>query len=73
VFTDETMPDLTGSQLAREIRKLRPDVPVMLMSGYRGAQLSACAHAAGVDGVLHKPLLSRDIAESLARALARIG
>jgi CheY-like chemotaxis protein len=73
VLTDETMPDLTGSQLAREIRKLRPDVPVMLMSGYRGAQLSACAQAAGVDGVLHKPLLSRDIAESLARALARIG
>jgi len=73
ILTDETMPDLTGSQLAREIRKLRPDVPIMLMSGYRGAQLSACAQAAGANGILHKPLLSRDIAESLASALARIG
>ena len=42
----------------------------MLMSGYRGAQLSASAQAAGDNGILHKPLLSRDIAESLAGALA---
>jgi len=70
VLTDETMPGLTGSQLAREIRRLRPDVPVMLMSGCRGAALSAAAQAAAVSGVLHKPLLSRDIAESLARALS---
>ena len=38
----------------------------MLMSGYRGAQLSASAQAVGANGILHKRLLSRDIAESLA-------
>ena len=70
VLTDETMPELTGSQLAREIRKLRPDVPIMLMSGYRGANLSAAAQAAGVTGILHKPLMSRDLAEAIASALS---
>jgi len=69
VLTDETMPELTGTQLAREIRKLRPDIPIMLMSGSPGAQPTAGAPAAGVTGLLYKPLLSRDIAESLASVL----
>jgi FixJ family two-component response regulator len=40
-----------------------------LMSGYGGAQLSERAQAAGVMEVLRKPLVRRDIAEPLARAL----
>jgi hypothetical protein len=35
------MPEFIGTALAREIRLLRPDIPVILMSGYRGAQLRA--------------------------------
>jgi FixJ family two-component response regulator len=41
----------------------------MLMSGYGGTQLSERAQAAGVIDVLRKPLVRRDIAESVARAL----
>jgi CheY-like chemotaxis protein/two-component sensor histidine kinase len=73
VLTDETMPDLSGTELAREIRRLRSDVPIVLMSGYSGARLTERAHAAGVSDVLRKPLVSRDIAEPLARALAAGG
>ena len=40
VLTDETMPDLTGTALAREIRQLRRDISIILMSGYSDAQLS---------------------------------
>jgi CheY-like chemotaxis protein len=69
VLSDETMPDLTGTELAREILRLRPDASVILMSGYSGMQLSEQARAAGVIDVLHKPLIRRDIAESVARAL----
>ena len=71
VLTDETMPELGGTELAHEIRRLRADVPIMLMSGHPGAQLTAGAQAAGIAGILHKPLLSRDLAESLGRVLAR--
>jgi PAS domain S-box-containing protein len=71
VLTDETMPDVSGTDLAREIRRLRSDIPIVLMSGYSGARLTERAHAAGVSEVLRKPLVSRDIAESLARALTR--
>jgi predicted ATPase/signal transduction histidine kinase/GAF domain-containing protein/ActR/RegA family two-component response regulator len=69
VLTDEMMPELTGTELAHEIRQLRPDSSIILMSGYGGPQLSARAQAAGVLEVLRKPLVRRDIAEPVARAL----
>jgi CheY-like chemotaxis protein len=69
VLTDETMPDLTGTGLTREIRQLRPEIPILLMSGYSGSQLSERAQAAGVIDVLRKPLVRRDIAGPVARAL----
>ncbi len=69
VLTDETMPDLSGVELAREMRRVRPDLPIVLMSGYSGAQLAERARATGVAEVLRKPLVRRDIAEALGRAL----
>jgi signal transduction histidine kinase/ActR/RegA family two-component response regulator len=69
VLTDETMPDLNGVELAREMRQVRPELPILLMSGYSGAQLAERARAAGAAELLRKPLVRRDIAEALARAL----
>jgi DNA-binding NtrC family response regulator len=69
VLTDETMPDLIGTELAREIRQLRPAMPIILMSGHGGAQLAQRAGAIGVSEVLRKPLQRRDLAESLARVM----
>jgi PAS domain S-box-containing protein len=69
VLTDEAMPDLVGTQLAQEIRRLRPTVPIILMSGYGGTQLTTRAAAIGVNEVLRKPLHRSDLAESLARIL----
>jgi DNA-binding NtrC family response regulator len=69
VLTDETMPDLTGTELAREIRQLRPEISIILMSGYSSARVIERARAAGVMEVLRKPLVRRDIAEPVARAL----
>ena len=71
VLSDESMPGLTGSELVREIRRIRPEVPIVLMSGYVSASLTARAREAGVAEVLAKPLVARDIARSLAAALAR--
>ena len=69
VLSDDALPALTGSELAREIRKLHPDIPIVLMSGYVSPALSARAQEAGVVEVLAKPLVSRDIARSLAGVL----
>jgi PAS domain S-box-containing protein len=69
VLTDEAMPDLVGTELASEIRKLGSTVPIILMSGHGGPQLEKRAATIGVSEVLHKPLQRRDLAESLARVL----
>jgi CheY-like chemotaxis protein/two-component sensor histidine kinase len=69
VLTDEAMPDLVGTELAHEIRRLRPAIPIILMSGHAGAQLTNRAAEIGVNEVLRKPLRRHDLAESLARAL----
>jgi PAS domain S-box-containing protein len=69
VMTDEMMPDLVGTELARQIRGLRPSIPILLMSGRAVAPLVERAMEIGIDEVLRKPLHGRDIAESLARAL----
>jgi nitrogen-specific signal transduction histidine kinase/ActR/RegA family two-component response regulator len=69
ILTDEAMPDLQGTELAREIRRIRPTVAIIVMSGYGGSQLANRAAAIGINAVLRKPLHSRDLAESLARVL----
>jgi DNA-binding NtrC family response regulator len=69
VLTDEAMPDLAGTELASEIRKLQPAVPIILMSGHGGPRLAKRAAAIGVNEVLRKPVQRRNLAESLARAL----
>jgi PAS domain S-box-containing protein len=71
VLSDEAMPEMTGSELVREIMKIRPDIPVVMMSGYVTSALAARARETGVVEVLAKPLVSRDIARGLANALRR--
>jgi PAS domain S-box-containing protein len=70
VLSDEAMPGLTGSELAAEARRLRPDIPIVLMSGFVTTRLLVRARDAGVAEVLAKPLVARDIARALAAALA---
>ena len=69
ILTDEAMPDLVGTELAHEIRRIQPTLPIILMSGHGGAQLARRAAAVGAKEVLRKPLQGRDLAESLARVL----
>jgi signal transduction histidine kinase/ActR/RegA family two-component response regulator len=71
VLTDETMPQLSGTQMALQIRKIRPRIPILLMSGYVGPNIAALARQANVDDLLPKPLVARDIAKALARAFAK--
>jgi len=69
LLTDESMPDLIGTELVRQIRSLRPSLPTILMSGHGDPRLASRASEIGVDEVLRKPLHGRDIAEALARLL----
>jgi PAS domain S-box-containing protein len=70
VLTDEMMPGLTGTALARAARDARSSLPIILISGHTGPILTQAAVDAGVREVLRKPIQSRELAAALARALA---
>jgi PAS domain S-box-containing protein len=69
LITDEVMSGLSGTELARSVRKHRADLPIVLVSGYIGPLMTERAATAGVTEILKKPLHSRDIAAALARVL----
>ncbi len=71
VVADEVMPGMTGTQLARALRRRRADLPIVLVSGYTGPMLAERALAVGVTEILRKPFHAREIAAALARALGR--
>jgi CheY-like chemotaxis protein/two-component sensor histidine kinase len=71
IITDERMPGISGSALIREVRGIRREMPILLMSGYLGGGLAERALEAGADDVLKKPLSARDLATSLARVLGK--
>jgi CheY-like chemotaxis protein len=66
LVTDLRMPGMSGEELVREARRLRPLLPVILVSGYVGDAASASGWA---DEVLTKPLRTSVLATSLARVL----
>jgi len=55
VVTDLSMPGMTGLDVAREVRRRRPDLPVVLASGYITGELEAQAKRAGVLELIYKP------------------
>ena len=69
VITDERMPGISGSVLAREVRALRRAIPIVLVSGYVGGGIARRAYNAGADEVLRKPLSIPELAVTLGRVL----
>jgi CheY-like chemotaxis protein len=71
IVTDQTMPDLTGLELAARIRAIRNTLPVILCSGYGNPLLESEAANAGVAALLRKPLRSDELALTLHRVLSQ--
>jgi two-component system cell cycle sensor histidine kinase/response regulator CckA len=56
VITDLSMPEMSGLKLAREMRKLRADIPILLTSGYFNPEDKVTASQLGVRAMLTKPV-----------------
>lgn len=65
VITDQTMPHMTGDTLARELRRIRADIPIILCTGYSHIIDADQAATQGINAFLHKPLLAKDLAEAI--------
>ena len=69
LITDLTMPRATGIDLPRRLRDLRPDLPVVLISGFMNDRELALARAARIDRVLDKPVTAHALAQAVAVCL----
>ncbi len=69
VITDQTMPGLTGSDLALKILQIRPSMPIILSTGYSNLISEEKAGLLGIKGFAMKPLVKKEIASLLRKLL----
>lgn len=69
VVTDFNMPGLSGLEVAQELARMRPDLPVVITSGYITEELRANAHQAGVRHLIYKPNTVDTLCEIIQRLL----
>jgi PAS domain S-box-containing protein len=69
VVTDQTMPNLTGLELTKQIRQIRPKQPVVLCTGYQERMDEKKAREMGFAGFALKPILMREIAQTVRQSL----
>ncbi len=69
IITDMTMPGLTGKELGRMIMEVRPEIPVILCTGFSEAISEKKALELGFSSFVTKPVLIHDIAEKIRTAL----
>jgi signal transduction histidine kinase/CheY-like chemotaxis protein len=69
VITDETMPGLTGMHLAELMLKQRPDLPIILCTGYSEHASPALAEKIGLAGFFHKPLKLNELLSKIRLVL----
>ncbi len=69
VVTDLTMPGLTGDRLALALRKVRNDIPVVLMTGFSSTLTAGNAKSHGIDALLQKPFSASQLVTCANRVL----
>ena len=69
VITDLTMPKMTGDKLVKEILNIRPDIPVILCTGFSEKIDEKKANAIGASDYIEKPLDKRDFAFNIRKVL----
>jgi signal transduction histidine kinase/ActR/RegA family two-component response regulator len=69
LITDHTMPELTGSDFARSILEIRPDLPIILCTGYTAAFSEQEALQLGIKKYIIKPLSTRTLAKIVREVL----
>jgi signal transduction histidine kinase/ActR/RegA family two-component response regulator len=70
VITDQTMPHMTGEALTLALRHIRPDIPIILCTGFSHIMTIEKAGLLGVDAFLMKPLVIHDLGLAIQRVLA---
>ena len=69
IITDYFMPNMTGTDLAERVKDIRPNIPLILLTGFGSAISPEKASEVGFGDYLLKPMASRDLSRAVNRAL----
>ncbi len=69
VITDMTMPHMTGDQLAKKLLDIKPDIPVILCTGFNEDITEEKALAMGIQKFVMKPVIKNDLATTIRTVL----
>jgi len=69
VITDMTMPEQDGAKVAQQIKGIRSDMPVILITGFAHAEREHLLSQGIIEAIVNKPILRRDIAETIREVL----
>ncbi len=70
VITDQVMPDITGFQLSKDIRKQNPDIPIILFTGFNEVPMETINNGKPMfNRVLKKPLMNAELAFIIRKVL----
>ncbi len=69
VITDMAMPNMSGDKLAAELTKIRPDIPVLLCTGFSHTMSEEKAASLGIKGFLLKPIVMNDLSHKIREVL----
>lgn len=70
VITDQTMPDLTGKELAQKIKQIRPDLPIILCTGHSSQSSADNSKDSGINAFCQKPLKMGELEENVRRYIS---
>jgi PAS domain S-box-containing protein len=69
VITDMTMPRMTGDLLSQHLLAIRPEIPIIICTGYSEKVDAESIRSMGLAGLVYKPLIMKDLAELIRRIL----
>ncbi|MFH2057376.1 MAG: response regulator [Pseudomonadota bacterium] len=69
VLTDMSMPNMAGDKLSAELIKLRPDIPILLCTGFSETMSEEKALSLGIKGFLLKPIMMKDLSQKIREVL----
>ncbi len=65
IISDQTMPNMTGARLASEVIAIRPDIPIILCTGFSESINEEKAHALGIREFVRKPIVAQELAQRI--------
>ncbi|TET92815.1 MAG: response regulator, partial [Desulfobacteraceae bacterium] len=70
IISDMTMPKMTGDELAKKFMAIRPNIPIILCTGFSERINEEKAKAIGIRKFIMKPIVMREMAEAIRQVLA---